>query len=95
MNGDDAAFLKAAIMFLLFAGTGLSVYWLRIRARQLAPSHRDEHLESAREEVAQLRADVEARIIELDERMDFVERRLAQEGDRPRLPGASRTPTPV
>ena len=45
--------------------------------------------------MAQLRADVDTRMIELDERMDFVERRLVQEGDKPRLPAPSRVPTPV
>ena len=36
MNGDDVAFIKAVVMMVLFAGTGLSVYWLRLRSRQLA-----------------------------------------------------------
>jgi hypothetical protein len=95
MNGDDVAFIKAVVMMVLFAGTGLSVYWLRLRSRQLSGSSRNEIFEAVRDEVAQLRADVDTRMIELDERMDFVERRLVQEGDKPRLPGTSRIPTPV
>ena len=95
MNGDDVAFIKAVVMLILFAGGGLSVYWLRLRARQLAGSGRDEILEAVRDEVAQLRADAEARMLELDERMDFVERRLVQEGDKPRLATPTRVPTPV
>lgn len=95
MNGDDVAFIKAVVMMFLFAGTGLSVYWLRLRSRQLTGSGRDEILEAVRDEVAQLRADAEARMLELDERMDFVERRLVQEGDKPRLATPTRVPTPV
>jgi hypothetical protein len=95
MNGDDVAFIKAVVMLFLFAGTGLSAYWLRLRSRQLSGSSRDDILEAVRDEVAQLRADVDARMIELDERMDFVERRLVQEGEQPRLPASSRVPTPV
>lgn len=95
MSGDDVAFIKAVVIMGLFAGTGLSAYWLRLRARQLAGSSRDELLEAVRDDMAQLRADVDARMIELDERMDFVERRLAQQGDLPRLPSPSQVPTPV
>jgi hypothetical protein len=53
------------------------------------------HLISVRDEMAQFRADVDARLLELDERMDFVERRLVQEGETPRLPTPARVPTPV
>lgn len=95
MNGEDAAFVKAVIMFVLFAGTGMGGYWLRIRGRHLAASSRDDLPDAVRDEMAQLRADVDARMIELDERMDFVERRLVQEGDKPRLPARSERPTPV
>lgn len=95
MSGDDVAFIKAVVMMCLFAGAGLSAYWLRIRARQLGGSNRDEILEAVRDEMAQLRADVDARMVELDERTDFVERRLAQQRDTSRLPAPSELPTPV
>jgi hypothetical protein len=95
MSPEDVAFVKGVIAFLLVAGTGMSAYWLRVRARHLRASGRDDALDMARDEIAHLRAEVEARMLELDERMDFVERRLVQEGEKPRLPAASRVPTPV
>ena len=95
MDGDTLAFIKGIVMFIVLAGTGLSAYRLRLRARQISSSANDEALEQLREENAQLRADVEARVTELDERVDFVERRLVQDLERPRLPAPTRVPTPV
>jgi len=95
MSPEDAAFAKAVVSFLLLAGTGMGAYWLRVRARHLGASDRDNLLDAVRDEMAQIRADVDARMLELDERMDFVERRLVQDGEKPRLPAPARVPTPV
>jgi hypothetical protein len=36
MDPSDIAFIKGAVAFALLAITGLSAYWLRLRAKALA-----------------------------------------------------------
>lgn len=95
MDADTVAFLKGIVMFIVLAGAGLSAYRLRLRAREIASSADDDAIEHLREENTQLRAEIEAQVAELDERVDFVERRLVQDQERPRLPAPTRVPTPV
>ncbi len=95
MDGDTVAFIKGIVMFIVLAGAGLRAYRLRLEARQIASAANDDALERLREENAELRAEVEARVAELDERVDFIERRLVQDLERPRLPAPTRVPTPV
>ena len=95
MSADDIAFLKGVIAFLVLAGTGMGAWWLRLRARQLSAPTSDGPLELLRDENAQFRAEVEARVRELEERVDFVERKLVQGSEPPRRAELPRHRTPV
>jgi hypothetical protein len=90
MDPTDIGFLKAVVAFVLVAGTCLSAarLWLRARARPLPEL--DRIVESLRAENAELHAELGARMAELEERVDFAERRLIQEREGTRLP-----PTPL
>lgn len=83
-------FLEAVIAVGLIAGIaerGISL-WLRHRA-QLRPELDSAGMEALREENSELRT----RVTELEERVDFVERRLVQEQAPLRLPNEpERTP---
>lgn len=95
MERDILRFIEGITAFVLPAATALTAYWLWLRFRQRARLDHDRDLELLREENAQLRAELDARLAEIDERVDFVERRLVQESDRARLEPPSRTPNPV
>ena len=95
MNPSDIAFVKAVIAFLLLAGTGMTAFWLWLRARGRAAPDLSKFLDSVREENAQLEADLRARIAELEERVDFTERRMVQEREPARLPQPPKARTPV
>ena len=84
---------KGILAFVLPAVTALTAYGLWLRGRRLARSGSDRLIEELREENAQLRGELVSRFAELDERVDFVERRLVQEREPGRLPPPSvRTP---
>jgi len=95
MTPPDIVFIKAIIGFVLVAGTGMAGFWLWLRARARAAPDLSKVLDSVREENAQLEADLSARIAELEERVDFTERRLAQEREPVRLPQPPKARTPV
>ena len=94
MDPTDVAFIKGVIAFVLFAGTGMSTFWLWHRERRRGQPELDKVVDVLREENAALQAELEARMLELDERVDFVERRLVQ-GPRAEPLPQSRLPTPV
>ena len=83
-------FLEGVVAFIVIAGTvehGLSL-WLRHRA-QRRPELDGAGIEALREENSELRT----RVAELEERVDFVERRLVREQPPLRLPNEpQRTP---
>lgn len=87
MDPSDIDFLKAVVAFVLVAGTSITLLrmWLRVRYQPRAAS--DEVLDALRDENAQLRADLEMRMAELEERVEFTERRLVQERTDLRFPG--------
>ena len=85
--------VKGVVAFLLPAATGLTAYWMWLRARAQAGAGRDRLVTALREENDQLRAEVDSRMAEFEERVHFVERRLVQERDRPGI--APQVPTPV
>ena len=93
MDPADVGFIKAVVAFIVVATTGFGMVrvWLRVRYPSRTPDQRV--LEAAQEENANLRANIEARIAELEERLDFTERRLLQERSRRSL--ESEAPTPV
>ena len=92
MNGAEG--LAA---FALFAAIGLiGVTLAKGFAQRIAGGgHASRELDDLREEVAQLRAELDglhARlgdVEELQNRLDFAERMLAQLNDRPALPGSA------
>ncbi|HEY6854416.1 MAG TPA: hypothetical protein VI139_09210 [Gemmatimonadales bacterium] len=94
MGPGDAAFIKAVIAFVLLAGTGMTGFWLWLRARARATSDPATVLDALREENAQLQADLNARMAELEERVDFAERRMVQR-EVARLPQPPQARTPV
>jgi hypothetical protein len=87
-------FLTGVVAFVLVAGTGMSVYWLWLRERRRRLTGTDEMVEALREEHAQYQAEVGARLAELEERVDFAERRLAQERQASRPPQLPPGPAP-
>ena len=95
MSPSDIVFVKAIIAFVLVAGTGMTAFWLWLRARGRAAPHLNTVLDSVREENAQFHADLSARMAELEERLDFTERRLVQEREVARLPQPPKARTPV
>jgi hypothetical protein len=93
MDPSDIGFLKAVVAFVLIAGTGLSAVRLWLRARAQHPPELDRIVEALREDNARLHAELGARMAEMEERVDFVERRLVREREAPRLPPSPlRTP---
>jgi hypothetical protein len=95
MTPPDIVFIKAVIAFVLVAGTGMTGFWLWLRARARVAPDLSKFLDSVREENAQLGADLSARIAELEERVDFTERRMVQEREPARLPQPPKARTPV
>ena len=77
MSPDEIAFIEAAVAFVLLAATGLGAYWLRIRARALSGGD-TARLQLLADDQARIQANLESRVAELEERLDFAERRLIQ-----------------
>jgi hypothetical protein len=94
MDPVDIAFIKGAVAFVLLAGTGMGAWWLWLREQHRGRPDADRIVEALREENAALQSDLAARIGEIEERVDFVERRLVQPPRAEPLP-QSRIPTPV
>lgn len=93
MDPSDIAFIKGVIAFVLVAGTCAGMLRMWLRARYGTSVSTERLVEGLREENSQLRADCDARIAELEERLDFAERRLVQERASPRLASPpARTP---
>jgi len=89
----DVAFLKGVITFILLAGTTLGAWRMWLRTRYSLQPTAESLLEELREDNAQLRRELDARLAELEERVDFTERRMLQERALQRLPGqTARTP---
>ena len=78
MDPSDLGFIKGAVAFALLAATGLTTYWLRLRAKLMTQKD-PPALDRVQDDLARTRADLEARILELEERLDFAERRLLRE----------------
>ena len=95
MDPQWIPFVKGVITFCLAAGTCLGFYWLRLRMRNRLTEYHDDLINGIRDEQAQLRAEVEARVTELEDRLGFAERQLLAERERPRFPAPTKVPTPV
>lgn len=94
MDPADIAFLKGVVAFVLLAGTGMSAWWLSLRERHRGRPDTERIVEALREEHAALQVELAARMGEIEERVDFVERRLVQPPRAEPLP-QSRITTPV
>lgn len=81
MDPADIGFLKAVVAFIVVAGTSLTAVKLWLRARTSAAALPHAALDALREEQDEYRAITDARIAELEERLDFAERRLVQDAD--------------
>ncbi|MEZ4455760.1 MAG: hypothetical protein R2882_04285 [Gemmatimonadales bacterium] len=79
------------IVWALTTGGITGAVWIGIvalgRQRRLAASNR-ELLEDRQRTLDELEA-ITRRVVELEDRLDFTERHLAAERDRPQLPGPS------
>jgi len=95
MTPGDVFFIKAMIALVFVAGTGMTAFSIWLRARRRATPDLDKILDSVREENAQFQADLSARMTELEERLDFTERRLTSEREVARLPQPPKARTPV
>ena len=95
MDRADIVFIEVVIAFVLVAGTGMTAFWLWLRARGRSAPDLSKVLDAVREENAQLHADLIARMVELEERVDFTERRLVAEREAARLPQPPKARTPV
>ena len=95
MDRSDVIFVEVMIAFVLVAGTSMGTFWLWLRSRARPPANLDKTIEGLREENAQFQAELMARMAELEERLDFAERRLFQERLAPPLPQPSKARTPA
>jgi hypothetical protein len=93
MDPSTVAFIKGVVAFVLVAGTGMSALWLWLRERRRRPEI-DSIVDALRDENAALQSEMAARMLELEERVDFVERRVVQAPKVDRLP-QDRIPTPA
>jgi hypothetical protein len=94
MDRQIVAFAEGIISIVVLAGiafTGFSL-WSRHRGRRQPDL--DRLLDAVRDDNAQLHADLSARLAELEERLDFTERRLLGDGG-PGQAQSTRVPTPV
>ena len=92
MDPSDVAFIKGAIAFLMVSGTGMAGCWLWFRLRATYRADRTTEIDSLRDEHARLEAELGSRMAELEERVDFVERRLVQERPPTQLPQRFQAP---
>lgn len=94
MDPSNVAFIKGVVAFVLVAATGMSAFWLWLRERRRGQPDLARIVDALREENAALQAELGARMAELEERVDFVERRVVQAPKNEPLP-QGRITTPV
>lgn len=93
MDESTAAFLKGLISFVVVAGTAMGGFWLWFHIRARYRSAPNAVIDALRDENARLEAELGSRMAELEDRVDFVERRLVQAKPSANLPPKSeRTP---
>ena len=93
MQPDDVAFIKAMISLVVLGGLGLAFLGLGLRNRRLRSPDLQREVEALGQDNAALRAELEGRLAEVEERLDFTERQLVQRPAPPRaLERPARTP---
>jgi hypothetical protein len=96
---DDVLKVLGMLLSIGMAGslTYGAITFVRAFARRIEGGHSGD-ISALADQVDYLRQKVEegeadrARLVELEERLEFAERLLAREGDRARLPGSSEAP---
>ena len=78
MDHADIAFVKGVIAFLLLSGTSMTGLWLWFRLRATYRGDAQAMIDALKDEHARLEAEMASRMAELEDRVDFVERRLVQ-----------------
>ncbi|HEY6222243.1 MAG TPA: hypothetical protein VIW26_00545 [Gemmatimonadales bacterium] len=78
MDPSNVAFIKGVIAFLLVSGTGMGGCWLWFRLRAAYRGDAQTVIDALKDEHARLEAEMASRMAELEDRVDFVERRLVQ-----------------
>jgi hypothetical protein len=89
MDPSTIAFVKGIVSFVVLSSTGLTAYWLRLRHRASDDDRqlRDD-MDRLSGELQEIRRALEVELPDSQERLDFLERRLAQ------LPSPSRPERP-
>jgi hypothetical protein len=83
MDSSVIAFAEAMVLAVVLIGSGLTFYSLRLRHRSRGNPELENDLRDQIELEAERRAALEARLAELEERVDFTERRLIQRAEKP------------
>ena len=94
MDPSTLAFAKGIALLVTVAGTALTGFRLWLVHRRTAEPGADQRIDVLHEHQAQLEDAVEARLAELESRLDFAERQLLQHPAERRLPDV-RMVTPV
>ena len=95
MDPINETFIRYCIAFVLVSGTVMTGIRLWFKYRHLPPGGSDPEILALRDEQARVEADLGSRIADLEQRLDFVERRLVQEQRPARLPEPPKAKTPV
>ena len=78
MDPTSAAFFRGLTGFVVLAGTIMGGTWLWFNIRAKYRSVSSSVIDALRDENARLEAELGSRMAELEDRVDFVERRLVQ-----------------
>lgn len=96
MDPTTLEFFAPFIGLTILCATGLTAYWLRLRAKHSADPGAEERLRAELDEVRasleSLRDALGGRMAELEERADFAERLLTQGRAAPPVPQEPSTP---
>jgi len=95
MDPENANFVRYCIAFVLVSGTVMTGIRLWFKSRNFPRGESDPEILALRDEQARVEADLGSRIMDLEQRLDFVERRLVQEQRQARLPEPPKAKTPV
>lgn len=78
MDPSTVAFIKGIVAFVVVATVGMAAVQLYFRIRAGSRSDSNAAIDALKDEHARLEAEMASRMAELEDRVDFVERRLVQ-----------------